>query len=141
MFRRSVKHLVLLSSAVWLMSCAFIPTYKLSENQNYSRVNLKELSNAWVCVNKKKYGLKKEDDGYAKVPSDVRLTIGSIHSWSGYNITYSCEPSVSFVPVGGQKYYINWAIREERCYVEVYREGAQNRVGLDIVDTISGYRC
>jgi hypothetical protein len=96
---------------------------------------LKISRHAWICNDNKRAMLSSEGD-YAAIPASRRITVGANHSWQGYNVTYSCAPRVSFVPVGGASYYQDVEVEGERCTAFVYREVTTNPIGLDFMPTM-----
>ena len=135
MFKANLLIFVLLISG-----CAILPPY-VAPADNVVNLNVNDLPDPWICVNKKMFALKADSQGNAKVPTGSRIVVGSRHSWQGYNVTYSCNPSVSFIPQTGISYFANWEIIDEGCRVEIYKITDDNRVGLDFERSIDRGWC
>jgi hypothetical protein len=126
--------LCLLPAILALSGCKIIPTYHLPKGAEYAKLDLKDNganATARLCVDDQLYNLSKDADGYARVPSGQRLSVGIFY----YNYVYrgvssSCEASSSFIPVSNSAYYLDFEIEAERCTALVYREGVSSRVGL-----------
>jgi hypothetical protein len=136
----AIKTVLTLSLYVAILTSCATP-YKPMQGESHAKINLNDLNNPWMCLYGKTYSLDSDKNGYATIPANTRVTIGNNHVIAGYNVTYSCYPAISFVPKVNNKYYANFELRNERCMVEVYREGAPNRIGLKVEPSIEAPLC
>jgi hypothetical protein len=70
-----------------------------------------------------------------KVPVGQRVTLYRNFVVSGYQVTYSCFPGMSFVPAAGLKYYADFEIRDDRCGFFVFRIKPDSRIGIALDET------
>lgn len=123
-----------------LPGCMNLETYKASKT-NTTEINIKKLSSAWLCIDQKKYSLVADDLGNAKIPTGKRITIGNSYMWEDFNIRYSCNPSISFIPENETLYHANWEIIAEACRIEVFKKTNANRIGLDFEPSLEHGKC
>lgn len=92
-----------------------------------------------VCVGDKTYSVDAPADHRIVVPTTGRVAFGSFLSLAdfrgNYQVRYTCNSAVSFVPLAGLTYLLNIEFNGAGCRLEVYREGGHNRIGLDIEPT------
>jgi hypothetical protein len=130
----------LLVLIILISSCTILPPY-VAPKENIVELKIEELPDPWICINEKMFALKADTKGNAKVPAGSRIVVGSRHHWEGYNVRYSCNPSISFVPKIGISYFSNWEVIDEACRVEIFQISDKNRVGLDFEKSASRGWC
>lgn len=135
-----MKHSLLLAmaGAMLLSGCSSLPRYvPPSADLPQATVDVSLLPQPSVCVAGKLYSANKGPDGRISVPATgARVAIHSFVYIDDYNVSYSCYPGISFRPEEGAGYTTRVEIEDQKCRLEVYREGAKNRVGLDLVESI-----
>lgn len=119
-----------------LLSGCFITPYKHPSGQPAARINVKAANSPFLCTKGKQYSLTAGQSGYTKIPANERVTIGSNFTASGYNVTYSCAPRISFEPKEGELYYQDFEIESNRCMAFVYREVDINPAGVDFEPSV-----
>lgn len=117
-----------------------VPPY-VAPKGNTVQLNIEELPNPWICIDKKIYPLKSDSEGNTRVPAGSRVVVGSHHYWEGYNVSYRCNPSISFIPKVDVSYFANWEVIDEMCRVEIYQISDKNRVGLDFEPSVNRGWC
>ena len=138
------RALLVVLPALLLGGCKIIPTYHLPKGAEYAKVNLKDLNsnaNPRLCLGDQVYQLPKDPDGYARVPSGERVSVGVFFFNYVYNgVSSSCMAGSSFIPHANLSYYLNFEIEAERCTALVYREGVSNRIGLGFEPSLAPSR-
>jgi hypothetical protein len=136
-FKKILFGIYLYGTLNLLTACSTLPVYEAEQAQEISELNVVLVGDSWVCFDSTQFILKHADGGYATIPSGRKITIGNYHKWDGYgSVYYSCNPSLSFVPKAGERYFLNREIKKDKCFLEIYREGANNRVGLEKVESV-----
>jgi hypothetical protein len=123
-----------LSAVLFVTLCGCATPYVLPPGVETAK--LKTNRAAWVCNEENKRAMLSVEGGYATIPAGSRITVGAHHSWHGYNVTFSCAPRISFVPLASVSYYQDVEVEGERCTAYVYREVDTNPVGLDLEPTM-----
>jgi hypothetical protein len=107
-----------------LAACAVTPPYTPTPNDKLATVQLAASSEATMCRNGELYKISAPaGTSEARIPSGERISLGTFMQYSGYNVTYSCYPFLSFVPKEGGKYVLHNFVQGDKCIVEL--------VGLD----------
>jgi hypothetical protein len=134
--RLTVAFRVLPVAAV-LSACGVLPTYQQPPEAPAARLNTSSAGNKWICVDSKPHRLASGPDGYAVLPAGRRVTVGSNYYNSVYGgTTTSCNPRLSFVPLAGQSYFMDFEIEDGRCNIVTYKEVKTNRIGLELDPTM-----
>lgn len=130
-----IKGLILsISSTLVLIGCASLPPYvPPAAGEASAIVDVSRMHADSICTKGVFYSVTKPKDGKLLVPASGRVALYSYIQIAGYNVNYTCLPGISFQPESGQSYLLNLEIMDQKCRLEIYREGAKNRVGLDVV--------
>jgi hypothetical protein len=75
------------------------------------------------------------------IPSGKRLTVEANMHHYATNITYSCNPSVSFVPVAGKTYALDAYMSKPACSAYVVRVDDSTATGVALEPTEAGPSC
>ena len=126
---------------VALAGCATYLPYELPPNAETVKIRLSTVPKPWICADGKPRALSLDEKGYATIPAGAPVTIGAGYTSGSANVTYSCSPRISFVPLRGETYQQDFDIESERCTARVYREVSTNPVGLDFVRLARGEEC
>lgn len=124
--------LALLAAA--LAGCGITP-YVLPADAKIAQLNIASAGRAWICADGEAHSLKADPSGRVAIAAGERVTVGAAFYAQGYNVSYSCSPRASFVPVPGGTYYENFELENEHCGVYVFKESASNPTGLDFEPT------
>jgi hypothetical protein len=128
-------------STLALTACA-PPPYKARPGEATALINVEHVPNPSICTSTgKRFSLVPDKAHEAKIPAGDRLTLLSYIQMAGYNVTWSCMPAIGFKPEAGKAYYGTVETSNQKCRYEVYRAGADNRVGLDLEETITRAYC
>ncbi len=119
-----------------LGGCPVGPRYELPLHSETAKLKVASLTQSWICAQGAKRSFSPDKDGYATIRAGERVIVGVQYSGQGYNVTYSCDPSVSFIPWAGESYYQDFQIEAEKCTAIIYREVRTNPVGLDFVSNL-----
>lgn len=118
-------------SAITLATgCTILPDYRAPQGTAVARVNLKGEGKKWICVSGQRFGILADSTGYADIPADGRLTIGSKYNAVIGEFIVSCNPRASIIPVPGGRYYVDFEIEAEKCYTTIFKEDPESRTGL-----------
>ena len=128
-------------AVVGLTGCSTI--YKQPAGAPSARLNLRgALGVKWICVSGQRQDLQPDPTGYADIPAGQRVTIGVMYNNYGGVVHSSCNPRSSFVPVAGQRYYLDFQVEAERCTDFIYKVDPSNRTGLALDSTLgAGTEC
>lgn len=127
---------------VILGGCAVAPPYELPAKSETARLKVASPTETWICADGAKRSFSPDKEGYAKIRAGERVIVGVQYSAQGYNVNYSCDPSVSFMPMAGESYYQDFQVEAEKCTAFIYREVTTNPVGLDFESSLDkGGRC
>ena len=75
------------------------------------------------------------------IPAGARITLGTYMSYSGYNVSYTCYPFLSFRAEAGRTYLIDNYVREKKCYVELVREDLSKESGVALESSVGPRDC
>lgn len=133
----------LLSAALVLsLSACSLAPYKPAPGEPTAVINVKNVPGPSICTDKgRRYSLVPDRNNEAKIPANERLTLYSFVYIAGYNVSWSCMPGIGFTPEAGKAYYGTVESENQRCRYELYRAGADNRIGLDFEPTIAPPHC
>jgi hypothetical protein len=133
-----------LAALALLSGCVSYPPYKAPPpGPDTATIDMSRFSVASLCQKGKAYRVPRTPDGKVVVSTDGRVSVTGIAQFIGFNVTYTCMPSISFRPEAGQSYFMTLRALSEGCEMEVYRlDPAEPRVGLVHVPGIgAGERC
>ncbi|MFN3581822.1 MAG: hypothetical protein ACK4VV_15280 [Pseudomonas sp.] len=136
-----MKNFICFILALGLTGCQTYQNYDIQPQGPTAQIDLSSLPDPWICIHSTRLSVKSPKAGLVTIPAGSRITVGSIFTWQGYNVTYSCDPSMSFIPVEGESYYVHGEIIAEACSTQVFVKSDKNRVGLDLVETIARGTC
>lgn len=120
-----------------LSTAGCIPQYHAPHDGPVAKIKLNKLARNWICVAGQQQQLVADWEGYATIPADQRVTIGSRFFQQGYMVDVSCNPSSSIIPAPDSRYYIDFDMRAGMCLSLMYREDPSNRTGLGIDPTLA----
>jgi hypothetical protein len=128
---------------IWcaLMCASCSSVFVMEPGEPSASVNMSKLPFGWVCKDKKRQSLRSGTDGYAAVPAKRRVVLGRDVFWTDGINNYSCNPSLSFVPELGRKYFAMIEIRGNRCYPVVFIEDETQETGLRTDPTVGPGGC
>jgi len=133
-----VRLIALLVLCLAMSGCKVLPTYRPTSGEALADVKLSpNLQNdkLQMCDGGTCYQLLPVD-GHVRVPANRRIALYKSLVASGYQVTYSCSPGVTFVPRTEVNYYADFALRAEKCQFGVYRIDAMSRVGIRFEPTV-----
>lgn len=120
-----------------LAACAGFPPYLgPAPGLPTARIDLQRAHADTLCVGGKLYSLTAPQPKVLVVPAVGRVGLYSFASIADYNVTYTCMPGISFKPVPDETYLLNFENDSKACHLEVYHEGAANRIGLDVEPSV-----
>lgn len=126
---------IAVAMTIGVSACATIPdpTYQFSRNQKKALLRLEHTQNVEIQTNDKYYNLPQPNsEGYIEIPSGKRITLSESSYFDQFNFSYSCYPSLSFIPKTGKKYIFNFYVHKHSCYVELVKEDNSTRTGVSI---------
>ena len=122
-----VRLLIVLGLLGAASGCGMPAYYHVPDPTHASALlSLGNTSPKWVCVQGQRQRLYGDVSGYAAIPADGRLTIGTLHTTEHYK----CISATSFVPQPGQRYRIDFQRVKERCTSNVFGEDRAALTGL-----------
>jgi len=127
-----------------LSACTILPRYEAPPaGPETASIDMSRFSVVSLCHQGKAYSVPKTPDGKVVVTTEGRVSVTGIAQFMGFNVIYTCTPSISFRPEAGQTYFMNLRALSQGCEMEVYRlDPSEPRVGLATVDDIgAGGRC
>jgi hypothetical protein len=130
-----------LAAAALLAGCASLSPYPFQPGEATAVVNLTDVPSPWFCVGGTNYKFAPDKQQRALVPVGKRIAVNSFVYLSGYQSYWTCTVGMSFVPDADHRYLVNLEMRDQACRLEVYREGADNRIGLDLEPTFDQPYC
>jgi len=120
-------------AAATLSGCVSFPPYPgPAAGEPTAIVDTSRVKPTTICTNGTLYTVKAPRDNKLVIPATGRVGLYSFVQLYDYNVTYTCDPGVSFKPANGVSYLLNMEIEDQKCRLEVYREGGKNRTGLDL---------
>lgn len=139
---RTTNYLALGLCGVLLQGC--VTTYVPRPDEQMVTVRAVGFGRPEMCKDGKYYyppEVKGVPDAIS-VPAGQRLTLGAHLFSDGGNVSYTCRPFLSFVPVTGQTYMMNSALEGYgRCVIELVREDPATRTGLAIEPSVARSDC
>lgn len=132
---------LLVVSGLLVAGCATTQPYQFSSGEKNAL--LKKGAGISMCKDGKFYRLPPVDgESATPIPADGgRITLIAAMTYSGYNVTYSCYPSISFQPREGETYLVNSFVRGDKCYAELVREDLVQQTGVAFVPSIGPRDC
>lgn len=131
-----------LAAAAALSGCAGLPLYTFKPGEPSAEVNLTGIPSPSFCVAGTAYRFAADKKTQrAPIPVGQRVAVRSFVYLSGYQQYWTCNAGMSFIPEAGRGYLVNLEMRNQACRLEVYREGAANRIGLDLEPTFNRPSC
>lgn len=124
-----LKNIVfIILAAFMLASCT--PIYMPEDFNNTVILKSLKEANLSMCSNNKIYSLRRFGDGNFHIPHGKRITLYYHYSKSTGNGVEQCGPLISFIPIRGHMYYLNFDIKDRYCSIEMLRYSNQNKTGL-----------
>lgn len=137
---KRIIRLTLASTALAsLVGCAGLPPYKAAGNDTLTTLKFGPtvggaltLCDAGNCFSLASH------DGEAMIPTGRPLLLGKVLVASDTYRMYSCNPMLGFTAAPDVKYYADFSLRAEHCFLSVYRIDPNSRVGLTFEPTARG---
>jgi len=118
------------------------PPYNFSPNEKSASIKLLFGNTLSMCRDNKLYRLTPTDDSKTvRVPTGKRVSVGTSMSYSGYNVTYSCTPFLSFLPEENTKYITDSNIINNNCHIDLVKENPTTRTGVSLEPSVSKRDC
>lgn len=134
---KMIRTLGVLCGMALMTACSSLPRYQPPPaGPDVAMVDLSRINANAICTGGELYDIGPVEDNMLPVPTDSRV---ALYGWvyiSDYYASYSCMPGISFQPEPGVTYLMNLELESKSCRAEVYRTGADNRVGLDVVPSV-----
>ncbi|MFL6659465.1 MAG: hypothetical protein ACJ8GW_15410 [Massilia sp.] len=83
----------------------------------------------------------KDQSTSIKVPVGQRVQLSSYIYIQGYNVTSSCNPTLSFIAAPGKSYILNAGLANGQCFSELVQEKADSPTGVAPEPTLAGLGC
>ncbi|MCE2596397.1 hypothetical protein K6Y31_16495 [Motilimonas cestriensis] len=95
-----------------------------------------------ICKNEQENELiGKSEDGFYTIPAGERISLKFKYYETNGVASYSCWPSLSFVPKSGIDYYSSVKLRGGACYIELLKRDDSSEVGLSNEKTVKPMTC
>jgi len=122
-------------AALFTIGGASLPPYQAppKTDPGAAILDLSRIPSGSICTNGVLYAFNNSREKELAVPTGGRIGISSYVMMADYQVTYSCYPGLSFKPEAGKQYLLNVEIEDQKCRLEIYQKGAQNRTGLALV--------
>ena len=113
--------------------CSSLPRYAgPAAGEPTAIVDTSRVQPTMICTNGTLYQVGPARDNRLAIPTSSRVALYHFVYIDDYNVSYTCNPGISFQPVNGLTYLFNLEIEDQKCRVEIYREGESNRTGLGL---------
>lgn len=124
-----------------LSGCGLAP-YRPTPGEATAIIDVRNVPAPLICNSQgQRFSLTPDKDHKARIPAGAPLMLGSVKQIYGYNVTWTCMPTIGLTPEPNQSYYGVVESANQACRYEVYRAGADNRVGLALEPTLDTGRC
>ena len=134
------RKFLLVLGLVLVTGCASNPPYPFTKEEK--KAYLKGVNNVAMCKDGSFYTVTTPEGAKAApIPAGGRVSLGTYMSYSGYNVTYSCYPFLSFNPHESETYLINTFVRENKCYIELVREDQTKETGVAFEPSLGPRDC
>lgn len=134
------KALCAATCCLLLSACQSFPPYgSPAAGTDIATIDLSRSNVSSICVNGELYTVTRASGDLTKlpVPTNTRVGINSFYYYSGYQVSYSCAPGISFQPKAGEHYLVTFENDSNGCRLEVYRKDEPSRIGLAIERSIA----
>lgn len=133
---------LLIGVTLLLAGCVINPPYTFTPAEKTASLTLLNMSKATMCKDSEFYSIARpEGKTDAPIPTGERISLGTFMQYSGYNVTYTCYPFLSFIPKEGEKYILHNFVRNEKCYVELVREDNSTVTGVKYEQSLGPRNC
>lgn len=129
------------ASLLLLGACTTLSPYPFRTGDDVALIDVSTVPSPSFCTNGRFYRLDTNAQKLGVVPAGRHIALMSFVYISGYQEHWSCAPAIGFRPMAGKTYYATTEIADQKCRVEIYREGADNRIGLDLEPTVTAGYC
>lgn len=142
MSKKFIQGLLLMFALSMSVGCAISPPYPFAKDEKTASMKFLNMSGAKMCRGGEFYQLAPpEGKSEALVPVGARISVGTYMSYSGYNVTYTCYPFLSFEPKEGVTYILHNGLRGDKCFVELVREDKKAETGVSFEPSIGPRDC
>jgi predicted small lipoprotein YifL len=125
-----------------LAACSVTPPYPLKPDEKVATLKIIAAPEATMCRNSEYYKITTpQGKTEARIPSGERVSLGTFMQYSGYNVSYSCYPFVSFIPKEGEKYVLHNFVKGDKCYVEIVGLDGATSTGVKFEESIAPRHC
>lgn len=139
-----IKYLSIIVAGFVVSGCALkeMKNYSPLANEKTAKIDISEFdSTIRICVNNERLFVTSNSDGYAIIPANQRVSLEDFYYVGDSSYSTSCSFKISFIPKTDEKYFLNQEFRNQKCFMEVYKRGASNRIGLDVIDSMEPSKC
>ncbi len=124
---------------VVLLSACTLPVYQPTAGETLVSVKLLANTTVQLCKDNVKYSLNQDATGQAvQVPVGGRIDLNSYMYFTGYNVSYTCFPVLSFIPQAANTYVLDTGLRDNKCYIELVKEDKSIDTGVSIDTSVAG---
>lgn len=122
--------------------CGALP-YQPAPNEVMAPVRFLGLGSPLMCKDGKVYSLSTvADTNVVKVPVGQRISFGASIRSEGYNVVYTCNAWLGFLPEADRSYVANSGLASSgRCFTELVREDALKDTGVSVEPSIRPSAC
>jgi hypothetical protein len=136
------KLYLLIGCASLLSGCVTNEPYAFAEGEKAASIKFLGMGRISFCRTNQFYSFTPvENSDLVRVPVGERVSVGSFMHFSGYNVSYSCYPFLSFLPEEGKTYVIDNSIRGSKCFIEVVREDKSKATGVSLETSVGPRDC
>ena len=122
--------------------CATNEPYVFSQGEKTASVKFLGMGRPSFCRSGKFYSFTPvENSSAVRIPVGERISVGTYMYFSGYNVSHSCYPFLSFMPKEGVTYVIDSNVRGNKCFVELVREDESKATGVGIEPSVGPRDC
>ena len=120
-----------LAAVTVLAGCQTFPRYTAPQGSDTATVDVSRANVTVLCADGKGYTVSTPPGRKLSVPTNLgRVTLYSFIYLADYNVSYSCQPGLSFQPKAGEEYLFNIELEDQMCLPDLYRKEEGSRVGL-----------
>ena len=127
---------------LFIGACSVNPPYTFKPGEKTASLAMIDRTQVVMCKDSNFYNVKlAEGKKIAKIPAGERISIGAFMYYSGYQVSYSCYPFLSFIPSAGEKYIVHSAVISNKCMVELVREDNSRPTGVAFEESLGKRNC
>lgn len=118
-----------------LGGCSPLPTYQPEAHERMVTATWIGMGTPHICKAGRNYKLEvAKTDGLptTRIPVGERVVLWSFMHFQGYQISFSCKPSLSLVPAEGKDLLINSGLASGKCFIEAVRSDPSHPNGVTL---------